>query len=483
MNKFSLAILVLVASIAVSLNSCVRKDFDAPPDTSKIDPNLPVNMTVAQLKVRMASATLGKMIDSNWTIAGIVNADDRSGNFYKQINIADSTGGITLLIDGNSLYTRYPVGRKVYVKLQGLYYGFYNKLPQIGLQPDFTGSLSNIPFTSADNYIVRATFPNPVRVDTFTDLSQLKSVNAGMVERLVRIEGVQISAADTLKTYAQPAAITSGTSINVEDCNGNKIQMRTSGYASFQNISLPRGRGSITALYTVFGTTPQLVIRDTSDLQFYGPRCGSGTGNPGNGSLITIDSLRKLYPGSGTITLGSYKISGVVISDIDNKNVSTGNFILEDNSHKGVIMYISGSSAYKLGDSVTVDVTGATLKLYSGALEMDGVTASKVTTNATGKSIAPVTVTIAALNAAFSTYESTLVKIVAATASGGPTYGGTVTLTDASGGTLQLYTSNGATPATFASQSIQTTAKTYTGIVTPFNTTKELKIRNLTDVQ
>lgn len=278
MKKFQLFIVLFAAAALVTICSCLKKDYDSPPDTSGYDPALPVNMTIAQLKAKMpVSGTT--LIDSNWTVYGIVNADDRSGNLYKQINIEDSTGGITILIDNYNLYTKYPVGRKVYVNLKGLYYGYYAKLPQLGRAVDNTGSLSGIPGTSADSFVVRANYPNEVPVHKFSGLSLLETVNLSMVNRLVEISDVQVASGDLGSPYAQLPTIASGTSITLEDCSGNNIVIRTSGYANFQALTVPGGKGTITALYTVYNSTPQLVIRDTNDLKFYGTRCDGSSGN------------------------------------------------------------------------------------------------------------------------------------------------------------------------------------------------------------
>lgn len=292
MRKLTILLSIVLLGTVFTLSSCLKKDFDAPPDVSTIDPNIPVNLTIAQLKAKMGNTV--QRIDSDWTIYGIVNADDRSGNLYKQINIQDSTGGITLLIDANSLYTKYPIGRKVYVHLKGLYYGFYSKFPQLGYAPDYTGALNNIPGAAADKYIVRANYPNEVPTVKFTDLAALKTLNVGMIGRLVEIEGVEVAAADTMKTYSD--SLTSS-SITIEDCSGNKIVMRTSNFANFHSVQLPKGKGKIVALYTNFNTTPQLVIRDTNDLQFYGPRCGAITG-----SVLLNQNFEGLVKGTANIT-------------------------------------------------------------------------------------------------------------------------------------------------------------------------------------
>lgn len=473
MKRYSFLFIVL-SFVSISwLSSCLKQDYDGPPDTSGYDPQLPVNMTIGSLKSKMVGFSVPQRIDSDWTIYGIVTADDRSGNFYKQINIEDSTGGITILVDGNSLYARYPVGRKVYIRLQGLYFGYDAKMPQIGRVPDNTGGLSDITSAVADSFIVRASFPHEVPVHDFDGLAELKTISnpvaSNMIGRLVRIDNVEVAGADTGKTYAQPASISSGTSINIQDCSGNKIILRTSGYANFQALPLPKGKGSITALYTVFNSTPQLIIRDTSDLQLNGERCSSAN------SLITIDSLRNMFPGSGTLGLTSGTITGVVISDADSGNAAPGNFIIEDNSHKGIILYI-GSGNYKLGDSLVIELSGGNLQLYAGALELKDVPASNIFVKATGKTVVPTLVTLANLVANFTAYESTLVKIEDVSISSG-TYSGNKNLDDGSGPPMVLYTSSS---ASFATRQVWIGFKTITAIVTPFNSTKELKFRNPT---
>jgi len=90
---------------------------------------------------------------------GIVTADDRSGNFYKQIVIQDSTAGLTVLIDNNSLFNEYPVGRKIYIKLKGLYMSKYAATPQLGYLPDATGSISNIPGSLVGIFYCKSKLP------------------------------------------------------------------------------------------------------------------------------------------------------------------------------------------------------------------------------------------------------------------------------------------------------------------------------------
>ena len=75
------------------------------------------------------------LLESNWIIAATVIADDESGNISNQLIIEDSSAGISLKLNENSLYTRFPIGRKVYVKLKGLYLGNENGSAQLGASP------------------------------------------------------------------------------------------------------------------------------------------------------------------------------------------------------------------------------------------------------------------------------------------------------------------------------------------------------------
>lgn len=363
MKKVQLVFLLLAFGSLFSLSSCLKKNYDSPPDLTGYDPMIPCNMTIAQLKAKMATVTTTQVIDSDWTVYGIVNADDRSGNFYKQINIEDSTGGITILIDAYSLYTKYPVGRKVYVHLKGMYFGYYAKLPQLGGIPDNTGSLSNIPATVIDNYIVRANFPNAVPNTHFTDLTQLKATNFSMLNRLVTIDNVEVATSDMGKPYAQLPSIASGTSINIEDCSGNTITLRTSGYANFQPLTVPSGKGTITAIYTTYNATPQLIIRDTSDLTFYGKRCD---GSSGNTQYLLNDGFSDLSNWNAVSVTGAQVWS---IAQYGNpkpcatmSGYSGGNFANED--------WLITKNAIDLNGFTTISLSFETASKYSGnALE------------------------------------------------------------------------------------------------------------------
>lgn len=287
--KYFIRVGLLLLILPSLISSCIKKDFDTPPDNRDYDPALTVTHTIKEI-IDLSSPTL---IAEDWVIAGIVNIDDREGNYYKKITIQDETGGIEILLDQNNLYNDYPVGRKIYVRLKGLYKSDYNGLPQLGYTPDGTGSLSDIPFSLIERHIVKANYPNtltPVTV-TLADLAS-PSASAHLINKLVYIEDVEFVSDVIGLPIADPASVRSATNRNIQECSSStKVVVRTSGYAKFQPQPIPGGNGSITAIYTVFGSTPQLVIRSMDDIQMTGTRCD---GSSPTAEVIMFDEFNNL---------------------------------------------------------------------------------------------------------------------------------------------------------------------------------------------
>ena len=88
-------------------------------------------------------------------IEGVVIANDSSGNFYKQIIIEDSTAGIAINIDDYNLYTAYPVGRNVFIKLNGLILYDDNRLISIGGSKDANNNINPIAAPLKNQYVIK----------------------------------------------------------------------------------------------------------------------------------------------------------------------------------------------------------------------------------------------------------------------------------------------------------------------------------------
>ncbi len=604
MKKIQQMFLAVILVAAITTFTACNKSFDAPPAPS--DPNITANVTIQNLKTYHTVPSSLDLISQDVIISGIVVANDKSGNFYKQLFIQDSTGSIQLQIDATGLYASYPVGRKVYVKCKGLTLSDYYGTMQLGIKSVVGGvaSLQGIPGASISNYLIGASLNNPVVPMTVT-LSQLGSgLSDRYINSLIQLEDYEFT--DTANTYSDTSAYRSTQNRNIVKGCGNTtpVIVRSSAYANFTGVRLPKGNGSIAAIYTVYksftGTaTKQLIIRDTSDVKFTNPRCGqlpasnisvssnnlsgfnylianggpsaektftasgnpltadisitapanyeisttSGSGftnaltltqvsgsvaptiiyvrlaaglsqNTYNGNIVlsstgttnqtiacsgsvtttapagpaSIASVRALYQGADLKITNSTTITGVVTSDAVNKNISTGAVIIQDGSNAGITIYFGGTITYNIGDSIVLDITNDSLLNYRGSLEIKTTFGTvKPTPVATGRIVTPLVKTIAELNTSLSAalgspsnLELVLVKVLNATASGGATFSGNMTLTDATAN-IVLYTS---ATALFSATALPAGPKNWTGYIKSyFTSTKEFLIRNTTDFQ
>ncbi len=274
-NKIILTTTILIAVFATSsiISSC-KKKFDEPPFPA--DPNITANTTIKALKATHTVAGAYDLITTDKIIAGVVVADDKSGNLYKNIYIQDSTGAINILLDAGSLYATYPVGRRVFINCKGLCLSDYNRMIQLGIKATVSGSpsLEAIPSGLISQYVTGGSINNVVtpKLVTVSQLTtDMQDVNLGS---LIRLDNYEFAKGDTTKTFADTSAYKNSANLTINDCSGAAaIIIRTSGYANFAASKPARGNGSIYAVYTVYGTTKQLVLRDPSDILFTGARC------------------------------------------------------------------------------------------------------------------------------------------------------------------------------------------------------------------
>lgn len=447
--------------------ACVDLEFDQPPVGDL--PALTPNATIAELKSKHAIGSTAAEITDDLVVAGIVVADDRSGNFYKNIVVQDATGGIAVRMDAAGLYNDFPVGSKVAIRCQGLYVGDYNGLYQLNGTPD-----AEIEEVLIPEHVVRivddGSYVAQPRVLTITDLANPATLDETL-NTLVKFENVQFASADTALTYAD-AVNRFSANRDVQDCNGETIILRSSGYADFAANITPSGNGTLTAIVSVFGTTRQLIIRDPSDVNFANARC---TGGSGSGDIIDIKDVRDLFNSGTTTGPANSKIKGVVISDRSTANVDGRNIYLQD-ATGGIVVRFAATHTFNLGDLVEVNVAGQELSEFNGLLQINTANERALSVGV-GTLPTPRTATVAEINANKEAWESTLVKVVDATLTGGATYSGTRQVVDATGSVV-LFTR---TQATFASEAMPTGTVSIIAIVSEFNV-PQLVIRGTGDV-
>jgi len=263
--RFKIAGLFMLIAI-VGLNSCIKDDFEKPPfiEPSFTVPSDAKIKTIAELKALVLSGA--KSIDSNWYIKGIVNSSDQAGNFYKQLVIQDSTGGIELKLEKGYLYNEYPIGQLIYVKCNGLYLSNANGSHLLGYKGG-TG-LVTIPEIMIKNFIFKDKFPGKEPTpDTLTSITCTDQY----INKLVVFKN--ISFADAGSVFADPLNLLGGmTPRNFADnLSATAIILRSSTYANFKNNILPLGVGNIKGILTRYNTSWQFMIRDNKDVYGFPP--------------------------------------------------------------------------------------------------------------------------------------------------------------------------------------------------------------------
>lgn len=490
----SILILALIA-LAGSLftTSCRKEDFDEPPQNGQ-DPNLAVNMTIDSLKkiYRDSVLVFNKIVQINndWIIKGVVTADDKSGNFYKTMVIEDETAGISIRLDMTNFNVDFPIGRRVFIKLKGLYMGDYGNLLQLGGWVDYSGSspsVEPIPLALVDDHIIGGVTglnPQPTVV-TMLELNNTDKYQ----NRFIEINECEFAVGDTAKPYANAVLLQSVNRI-LNDCNGASIIVRTSGYCNFANALTPTSKGKIRGIFSIYNSDLQLIIRDTTDVNMRDSLRCNGAGGPA--SRATISTIRNIFSGSTVTVNGNYFITGVVISDRNGANLNSRNLFIQDET-AGICVRFAANHTLNLGDSVSILVGGQSLGEFSGLLQVGTSTPNVPLANATvlasGKAVAPRVATVAdilANMAANDSWEGSLLKINNATITGGATYSGSVQITDATG-VMTLYTASAATFSGAAlptgTVSISGILSDYAGNVTAPNTNAQLLLRNTSDVQ
>ena len=297
-NLFKI-ILSLVILVGLTTTSCVKDDFDEPeiPDwcaqTTGWTPNITIEGISEKFETLDAVEESAVRIFPNEDIIleATVVSNDEAGNFYKILYLEDATGAISLSIEGSDLFNDYRVGQTVHLNLSGLtveldeWVGIHEIGMGTFIKDGAIGGIGRIPVSTLGSFLKTESCPKEL-TPTVIDLYGNNNNNLG---RLVKIENVQFTESDLGSTYADAVSNPpASASLTIEDCDGNPITLRTSGYASFASIVIPEGKGSIMGIYTKYGSTYQLVIRDLNDVDFNKARCG---GLEIKGSSKVVSSL------------------------------------------------------------------------------------------------------------------------------------------------------------------------------------------------
>ncbi len=240
--------LLIAGLIFGALATSCKREYDSPP--VKETPTGGV-LTLTQLR-NLYTGTPHKFVGDS-SVYAVVIADETSGNLYKEVYISDGTAAMNVrLLTGGGLYE----GDSIRIYLKGTVLSEYNSVLQLD---------------SVDvdvNVIKQATGKSIAPMVTTVD-----QINPLMQAHLIKLEDVEFAPSSQGQTYAD-AVNQQSVNLDLTDCNGNTVLVRTSGYANFAGDVVPSGNGDMLAIVGQFGSDMQLYIRRPSELTFNNTACG-----------------------------------------------------------------------------------------------------------------------------------------------------------------------------------------------------------------
>jgi hypothetical protein len=283
-NKFLIGVL-----IGISFTACVQDDDYSIPDTSIKEPNIPASSitTFKAIVARYEQAVNGGnptvliRDEQDLYIEGYVISSDKGGNFFEELIIQnkidesnpdnDPRLGLKVEVNASSLYNTFEIGRKVYIKMNGLTIGLSNGVIAIG-----KGDSNQVKQIQASEYrdiIIRGT-----EVATITPkVTNIQDLTGKDENTLIQLDNMQVNRFDLASTYAGEGTDEFDGFRILESCDsGVSILLQTSTFADFKSLLVPQGKGTVKGVFSRdFGDDFNVfIINSTSDINFDNPqRC------------------------------------------------------------------------------------------------------------------------------------------------------------------------------------------------------------------
>ncbi len=327
-------------------------------------------------------------ISTNYVVEGYVISSDEQGNFEHKLVIQDAvenpTSGIQILIENDAAFETFPVGAKVFVKLNKLYMTENEGVLSVGI-PKGT-KIIEIPEDEIGNYIYNS---GEISEIIPKEITISETTNEVFENTLVKVVNVQLIENELGSAFTFFSGENDGIR-TLETCNETtKLSVFTNGRASFANSLFPEGKGSVTGVLS-----SNIEIRTIDDISFpdahevcqiivpkimiteiADPKNSVGARfvelyNAGDTSInLTGWKLNKYINGATSVSSSPVLLNGI--------EMAAGSFVIVANTDYEAIFslqptivstYISGNGddVYELADN-----TGTTIDIF-GVIGEDG---------------------------------------------------------------------------------------------------------------
>lgn len=239
--------------------------------------------TVDKLPASVANDTI--RITEDWQLKVRVTGNDIQGNIYNEVAVEDESGeGLLICIQKSGLFGILPVGQEILVNLKDLYIGIYGNNVQIGTPYTNTKGLtfpSRMPFNTWNEHFkilgdadASKVVPEEFDVTKLKDEAYVKSHRG----KLMTLKNVEMDKADGKLAWAPEADKGPGNGVSRTVKINGKAQslmvVRSSTYADFAALAMPKGKVNLTGIFTVYTTNPsrngytwQILLRSIDDVE------------------------------------------------------------------------------------------------------------------------------------------------------------------------------------------------------------------------
>lgn len=274
---------------ALGLISC--QDYDVPGDNAPVATETP-NTTLMELKTLFwdEAKNYAKVIEDpenperRFIIHGTVISSDEEGNVFKSLVIQDETAALAFSIDSYNLYLNYRRGQEIVLDVTGMDIGKYANLQQVGRKSWYeNGNTDQVSFMALETFKNVAELngmPNLAAVDTLTvnnfgEISQTPEGLRYWQSRLVRFKNVYFEDAGKRKLSVWHTTSNEEQNTTIVDRNGSPLTVRTSGYCTFFNTTLPEGNLDIVGILSYYNDSWQVILLDGDGIIKAGDRPGT----------------------------------------------------------------------------------------------------------------------------------------------------------------------------------------------------------------
>ena len=346
--------------------SCVKDDDYELPDNKKVLPAF-AGKVVSFSDVASRTTPTIKTYSADEAIEGYVISSDEGGNFYKKIYIQneDKTQALSVALDKSGIYTEYPIGAKVQLRLKGLTTQLNNAITEIGYKiykneksgRESVGSMAEAIYKTHLYDMGGERKPLASLAKEVTSIETVK--NDAHVGQLITLKGVHFPNEVVGKTmYDKNKDLGGATNYKLTDANGKTIDFRTSSYAKFKDEKVPAGTLDVTGVLSKFNTSWQFMVSNYADIKVVSSATTTSTQtSTQTATVVALDAA--------TATVADYVVG---------KNVKL----------HGTIITKAGRAYFKLSDNTLIQIAAETdLQLTDATIEKLGTQGYELT--ATGK--------------------------------------------------------------------------------------------------